>query len=110
MYKSSSHKRIGALRRQLARLDYVCSGNLRRRFAACGTKNCHCKAKPPALHGPYYYWSRLLGGKVVQRVLSLQQAKLVTRAIKNYRQARRLLRKWEAETSQIIAVRKADTR
>ena len=111
MCKSNANlKRIAALRKRLTRFDYLCSGNLRSRYAACGTKNCSCRAKPPALHGPYYYWSRLLGGKVVQRVLSPQQAGLVARAIKNYRQALKLLRKWEVETAQIVEAQKISKR
>lgn len=96
------NKRIALLRGRIARFDFVCSGNLRRRYAVCGTKNCRCKAQPPALHGPYYYWSRLLGGKVVQRVLSAEDAEVVAQGIENYREARELLRKWEEETVRIM--------
>jgi hypothetical protein len=107
MYKSSDFKkRIASLRSRLAQFDYVCTGNLRRRYAVCGTENCRCKAQPPALHGPYYYWSRLVGGKVVQRVLAPEDAEIVARGIENYREARALLRKWEEETAQIIETRK----
>ena len=106
MHSLASHKRIAGLQQRFTRFDYICSGNLRRRYTVCGIKNCCCKAQPPARHGPYYYWSRLLGGKVVQKVLSPQQAKLVAKAIKNYKEARELLRKWEIETSQFIAVHK----
>lgn len=103
---SRSNKRIAALRARLARFDYVCAGNLRRRYAVCGTPNCRCKAQPPALHGPYYYWSRLLGGKVVQRVLAPEDAEIVARGIENYREARALLRRWEEEVVRIIETRK----
>ena len=91
-------KRIAVLQRRVADLDYVCSGNLRRRYTICGTANCRCKARPPEPHGPYHYWSRLLGGKVVQRVLLPEQAKIVAKGIENHRQVRGLLRKWEEET------------
>jgi hypothetical protein len=91
---------IAALKKRLLRLDYVCTGNLRRRYAVCGSKNCCCKAPSPQRHGPYYYWSRLLDRKVVQRVLSSQDAAIVARGIANYRKAKALLRKWEAQTVQ----------
>lgn len=94
--------RVAALQRRIAGFDYVCSGNLRRRYTVCGTKNCRCKAQPPEPHGPYFYWSRLLAGKVVQRVLSPEQAKVVARGIKNYRAIRDLLRKWEDETVRTV--------
>ena len=101
----SFSKRIEALRRKLADFDYICSGNLRLRYAVCGTPNCRCKAQPPEPHGPYHYWSRLISGKVVQRVLSPEQAKIVARGIENYREARALLRRWEAETVRSLEIR-----
>lgn len=106
MYKSSARKRIEALKRRLAGLDHMCSGNLRRRYSVCGTHNCRCKAATPEPHGPYYYWSRLLKGKVVQRVLSPEQAEIVARGIENYREARELLRRWEEETAASIEIRR----
>ncbi|MBI3631098.1 MAG: hypothetical protein HY221_02065 [Candidatus Sungbacteria bacterium] len=94
--------RISALRRRLADFDYVCSGTLLRRSLICGKDNCRCKADPPALHGPYYYWSRRHSGRLLQKVLSLSQAKFVERAIRNYRKALQLLRQWEAETARVV--------
>lgn len=91
-------QRITALHRRIGRSDPLCSGNLRRRYTVCGTKNCSCKADPPEPHGPYFYWSRLLGGKVVQRVLSQDQARIVGRGIENYKKVKGLLRQWEGET------------
>jgi hypothetical protein len=35
---------------------------------------------------------------VVQRVLSPEQAKIVTKGIENYRKVKALLRRWEEET------------
>ena len=99
-------KRIAELQRQIAGFDYVCAGNLRQRYTVCGTENCRCKAQPPEPHGPYYYWSRLVGGKVVQRVLSREQAELVARGIENYREVRALLRRWEEETVRSIEIRR----
>jgi hypothetical protein len=39
-----------------------------------------------------------VGGKLVHRVLDEKRAKLVARAIANYREIMRLLTQWEAET------------
>ena len=93
---------IADLQRQFANFNYVCSGTLLRRSLACGKDNCRCKAHPPALHGPYYYWSRRHRGRLVSRVLSSSQAKIVGKAIRNYRKALQLLRRWEAQTIQIL--------
>ena len=95
-------KRITTIQRRVAGFDYVCTGNLRLRYTICGTANCRCKARPSEPHGPYHYWSRLLAGKVVQRVLLPEQANIVARGIENYRQIRALLLKWEEETVRTV--------
>jgi len=105
-----ARNRIAVLQRRIAGFDYVCSGNLRRRYTVCGTNNCRCKAQPPEPHGPYFYWSRLLAGKVVQRVLSPEQAEVVARGIENYRSIRDLLRKWEDETVRTVESRRGAKR
>ena len=103
---STTAKRIAALRSRLARFDFVCTGTLIKRSLVCGKPNCRCKADPPALHGPYYYWSRRLGGRLVQQILSQEQVPMVRQAIANYREALRLLKRWEAETAKIVESRK----
>ncbi len=35
---------------------------------------CRCKADPPALHGPYFHWTRTVAGKTVTRTLTPDQA------------------------------------
>ena len=95
-------KNIAKLQKEIAVFDVVCSGNLRRRILICGKENCRCKGKVPVLHGPYHYWSRRHGGKFVQRVLTTNQAKVVGRAIRNYKSIRRILQRWEQETVKII--------
>lgn len=97
-----AQKNIVGLQREIAIFDVVCSGNLRRRILLCGKKNCHCKGKVPTLHGPYHYWSRRHGGRLVQKVLTSAQATTVGRAIRNYKSIRRLLLRWEQETVKII--------
>jgi len=97
-----SNERIKNLHRQIAGFVHICSGNLRTRSLVCGKKRCRCKGAPPALHGPYYYWSRRSKGRLVQKVLSPKQAKFVREAIKNYREIQKLLRKWKEETAKRI--------
>jgi hypothetical protein len=98
----SSDKRIKKLLRRLAGFEHICSGNLRSRSLVCGKKRCRCKGDPPALHGPYYYWSRRSKGRLVQKVLSPGQAEFVRKAIKAYREMQQLLREWEEETAKSI--------
>lgn len=93
---------IAAIQRKIVGFDHACSGTIARRSLVCGKANCRCKAKLPVLHGPYYYWGSRQGGKLVQKVLPPDQAKLVGKAIRNYRTILQLLRKWEAQTVRII--------
>lgn len=99
---STAQRRIAALRGQLDRLDTLCSGTLSRRRLPCGKPHCRCKAQPLRLHGPYAYWGRRHRGRLVQKLLSAPQAQVVEKAIRNYRTARRILRRWESETLKII--------
>jgi hypothetical protein len=79
-------------------MDYIASGTLHTRTKVCGKKNCRCATDPDARHGPYYEWSRRQDGLLVHSVITKQQAALITRAIENYREVRRLLVLWERET------------
>ena len=100
--KIEPSKRIAALRVRLAAFDFLCSGTLLRRRLICGKDPCCCKAKPPSLHGPYYYWSHRQDGRLLQRVLPAAQAKWMQRAIRNHRRTLRLLRLWEKETVRMM--------
>ena len=102
----SARKRIAKLVAVVATLDYVCSGTLLRRRLTCGKKRCCCKATLPKLHGPYYYWSRMHRGKLVQRVLSASQADLIARAIHHHKIVERILRRWEQETVRMMQSQK----
>jgi hypothetical protein len=44
------------------------------------------------------------GGKLVNRMVSAEQATLLRAAIANYRRARKLMRAWEKETERLIDV------
>lgn len=97
--------RIAEVRERIAAFDYVCSGTLTHRTMRCGKSNCRCQQDPAARHGPYDYWARLEGGKLVNRLLSPTQAHMIRSAITNFRQIRALLRRWERETLRAAGVR-----
>jgi hypothetical protein len=44
----------------------------------------------------------MLGGKLVHRQISAQQALSIRVAINNYRKAKKLMREWETETERLI--------
>lgn len=103
---AASHQRIAALRDSLGTFDYVCSGSLQCRMLPCGNPNCRCKRDMSGRHGPYYYWGRRKGGRLVQMLLAPAEAKIVTQAIKNYRAILRTLRQCEEEIIKIIETRR----
>lgn len=98
-------QRTKDLRRVIDSIDYILSGTLRRRTKICGRPNCRCADDPSARHGPYYEWSRLENRRLVQSVLSKEQAAWVEHAIGNHRKIQDLLKLWEHETAADILKR-----
>ena len=92
-------QRTLALRRAISAMDYVASGTLHSRTKVCGRPNCRCADDPNARHGPYHEWSRRTGGRLVHRVITAQQAKLIARAIQNHRDLQELVARWQQETA-----------
>lgn len=100
--KKNQQKKIRSrtveIRKAISALDYVASGTLHTRRKRCGRPNCRCAKDPKALHGPYYEWNRWIDGKLVHRIISAEQAKIVERALENLREVKRLLTQWERQT------------
>jgi hypothetical protein len=103
-----ARERIARIRAALNAMDHLCSGSLQRRMMICGKPNCRCAHNPDARHGPYYLWGHMKGGKLVNRMVSPEQAALLRLAIANYRQARKLMRAWEKETERLIDAETTD--
>ena len=61
----------------------------------CGKSYCRCHVDVAARHGPYYEWTRVVKGRFTNTKLSEAEAERFASAIKNMREARRLLRAWE---------------
>jgi hypothetical protein len=68
--EQQQHDRIA---RRLAEAGFALPGSVVTRHMRCGKPSCRCKADPPQLHGPYYQWSRKVGGKTVTRFLTDEQ-------------------------------------
>ena len=97
-----AHSRISSARKNLAAMDYLCSGTLLERMMKCGKASCRCQQDPAARHGPYYEWGHMQEGKLVHRYVSSEQAAVLQQAITNYRAVQELLRTWEAETERVL--------
>jgi len=91
-------ERYRVLGEEVARLDFIARGTVMRTFTRCGNAGCRCRGDPPALHGPYWTWSRSVGGKTVTRRLSQGQARLYRQWIANARKLDRIVARME-ETS-----------
>lgn len=101
---AQARERISRIRDTLARIDYLCSGNLLKSLVKCGKPTCRCQDDPAARHGPYYRWGHMQAGKLVRRYVSPEQAVVLRQAIANYRKVQKLMREWEAETERLIDV------
>lgn len=87
--------RYDALKRELANVGYFRRGSVVSRFMPCGKPGCSCLASPPKLHGPYYQWTRKLGGKTVTVRLTQQQAESIQKWIAAGRDLDRLVAEME---------------
>ena len=97
------------LRRLIGRMNYVASGTIHVRTKVCGRKNCKCATDPEQRHGPYHEWSRSKNGTLEHRVVTADQARLLQKAISNYREIHSLLARWEEETaSEILTPQQED--
>lgn len=95
-------ERIATIQSQIAAIDLVCSGTLARRTKVCGKAGCPCARDLEARHGPYYEWGRMKHGRLVSRMVTPEQARVLRRAIANYRIVRRLLRAWEDQVVRML--------
>jgi len=97
-----ARERIVRIRRAIMRIELVCSGTLLERMKMCGRPGCACASNPAARHGPYFEWGYLREGRLRHRQVQPPQAAAVRQAIVNYREVKKLLRDWEAETEKLI--------
>jgi hypothetical protein len=99
--RPADEERYEELKRSIAELGFFRYGSLVRRFMPCGKAGCRCQASPPKLHGPYYQWTRKVGGKTVTVRLTRQQAKLLETWIANGRRLDRTLAQMERASHRV---------
>jgi hypothetical protein len=81
---------------QIAKLEFCLPGTLTERYTRCSSPGCRCRSDPPALHGPYYSWTRKIDGKTVTRTLTPEQARRYGPWFQDARQLRTLSAELEA--------------
>ena len=90
------HQQAQALLAQISQLGFCLPGTLTQRRTRCSSPGCRCHQNPPALHGPYYSWTRKINGKTVTRTLTPEQARRYQPWFENARQLRALTAELEA--------------
>lgn len=85
-----------ALLAQISELGFCLPGTLTERRTRCSSPGCRCRSDPPALHGPYYSWTRKINGKTVTRTLTAEQARRYQPWFDNARRLRTLAAQLEA--------------
>lgn len=88
--------------RRLAGLGFVLPGTVLHRQARCGKPTCRCHADPPALHGPFWSWTRKVNGKTVTRRLTDAQIRDYQPWFDNARRLRALVNDLETLTLDMI--------
>jgi uncharacterized protein DUF6788 len=87
--------KLKALAAQLAAIGFVSQGSVVARSTTCGKPGCRCQEDPPQPHGPYWQYSRALGGKTVTRWISEEQAILYKEWIANRRRLAQIVAEME---------------
>jgi len=89
-------------------MDLVASGTIHTRTKTCGRKNCRCATDPAKQHGPYHEWSRRKDGRLLHKIVTPAQARLLQRAISNHRRIQAILAQWEEETAAEVPTQEED--
>ena len=90
--------RAARIAAELSAVGLALPGTLIQRHVRCGKPRCACHADPPALHGPYWQWTRKVAGKTITRLVPDEQVADYRQWIDNDRRLRALVAELEALT------------
>lgn len=90
-----------ALAARLAETGFLTRGSVVAATTTCGQPTCRCHTDPEARHGPYWQWTRAVGGKTHTRRLSPTGAERFQRWVDNRREAESILREMEELTLEV---------
>lgn len=86
----------------IAQIRSLRRGYLNQRFNVCGKPRCRCKAKPPRLHGPYFFITTKVGGKTRCRYIEApRHLPLLRQQLRAHQHFRRLVQDLMAVCEQI---------
>lgn len=101
-------RRLKQIRKEIAAIDYICSGTVSYQSKRCGKSQCVCARDPAARHGPYCGWHRQEGGRQVHSMIPEALASRFQQANRNYRKLRKLLKEWETASAKILKAYQSD--
>lgn len=78
------------IKAEIDTLGYAVPGTISQRYTICTTRGCRCRAEPPERHGPYWQYTRNLGGKTITRRITEDQAQRYREWIANRRRLEEL--------------------
>lgn len=90
------------LGRELAQTGYLWVGTILRRTQRCGQASCRCRQGPKFHHGPYYFWTRKVGGKTVSRLLPTAQGQLCQDWISNRQRLHQIIDRMYAISQKVL--------
>jgi hypothetical protein len=90
--------RAARIAAELSAVGLALPGTLIERHVRCGKPRCACHADPPALHGPYWQWTRKVAGKTITRLVPDEKVADYRQWIDNDRRLRELVAELEALT------------
>jgi hypothetical protein len=82
----------GKLKAELLRLGLAVPGTIRKTYLLCGKKECACASKGGQPHGPYYFWTRKVNGKLTSKSIPKDKLRLYEGWIENRREFERLMK------------------
>ena len=90
------------LRRSLGEVGIIFPGSVVERWMPCGKPSCRCANDARLRHGPYYDWTRKVGGKTVTVRLTAKQARLGAAGIQNRRKFKDIVSRMQEVSAQIL--------
>jgi hypothetical protein len=99
------HARAEAKRlsKELAGIGMVLPGTLSHRLTRCGRSGCKCHGDPPAMHCPYWWWTRKHESRTITHLLTDEQAAEYTAWFENMRKLRQIMSELEALGLKVVA-------
>ncbi|CAN5496936.1 hypothetical protein BH24CHL9_BH24CHL9_05590 [soil metagenome] len=92
-----------ALAAELATIGFVARGSVISATTTCSSKGCHCRLERDRRHGPYWQWTRSVGGVTRTTRLSEAAAQRYREWIANRRRAEAILVELEELSLQAAA-------